>query len=63
MVKVPLWKAWDESCFNCAITRGWTKEYLLSMPYPFQCVHRQDMEGKQRVCAVWKKRVGDFQFQ
>lgn len=60
-MKLPEFKAWNKSCGDCAIKRGYTKKYLLSFDYPFMCVHREDLEGKQRACAVWKEKIKIFQ--
>ena len=59
---------WDKSCFDCAVTRGWTVDSLIedsrgglpSTPADcllFMCIHRTDLKGKQRVCAAMKKNA------
>lgn len=51
--------AWDKSCEDCAIKRGFIKE-VLGSPYPFMCVHRETEDGHQNVCAGWKEKLKEF---
>lgn len=50
-------KVWPQSCFDCALKRGWSAEHLLGLETPFKCVHRTDLQDRQHLCAVWNKRI------
>lgn len=57
--KKTVWAAWTESCFDCAVKRGWSKDIKV-LPYPFMCVHRTDMQGEQKACAGDREKTQKF---
>lgn len=60
-------KVWKQSCFDCAVTRGWTPAKIMEdlrishgygvSPSDFKCVHRTDLAGREHICAAMQKLV------
>jgi hypothetical protein len=57
--KKTVWSAWSEACFDCAVKRGLTKK-IQSLPFPFMCVHRTDLQGCQKACAGDREKTEKF---